>query len=420
MSLTLDQFVRNLVESRLMTAAEVAEFQQQLPLGRRASDAEALAKEMVRQNVLTKFQAAALYQGRTKELVFGPYIVLDKLGAGKMGFVYKARHRELGLIFAVKVLPARRIVESPKSLARFQREVALHVRLSHPNIVRVHDAGEAWGLPYLVMEFVDGQDLDSLVQQQGPLPPTEATECTRQAAEGLAYAHREGIIHRDVKPANLLLDQAGTVKILDLGLGRFDEQVLGEEEGGARLTTDMQILGTPNFMAPEQASNPRLADARCDVYSLGCTLFYLLTGRAPFQADTPIRTLLAHRTNPVPSLRSERDDVPESLDAIFQKMLAKSAEERFQSMDEVVAALSGRPLPAAAPPPLPPAPPPPPQTAEPAREPAAEPVPMPVLQPLSTRPSAASPRSWNVPMIVGAACLALVVLYTVARWLGWL
>jgi serine/threonine protein kinase len=349
MSFPLDQFVRNLVESQLMTAAEAAAFQQQLPPEHPPQSGEDLAREMVRQNVLTTFQAAALYQGRLKELVFGPYVVLDKLGAGKMGFVYKARHKELGLIFAIKVLPARRLAQSPKALARFQREVALHVRLIHPNIVRVHDAGEAHGLPYLVMEYVEGQDLDSLVKETGPLPPAEAVECIVQAAAGMAYAHREGVVHRDIKPANLLLDKNGVVKVLDLGLGRFDDQALGAEDEGGRLTGDMQILGTPNYMAPEQARNPREADARCDVYSLGCTFYYLLTGRPPFAADTPIRTLLAHREAPIPSLCAEHADISPEVQSAFAKMLAKDPAQRHQSMDEVVAAFKPSALPAPSP-----------------------------------------------------------------------
>jgi serine/threonine protein kinase len=268
--------------------------------------------------------------------VFGEYVILDKIGAGRMGFVYRAKRRGMETVFALKVLPAQRLAESETARRRFQREIELHVRLSHPNIVRIHDAGEQNGVPYLVMELVTGQDLSALAKSR-KLSVAETVDYILQAARGIAYAHGEGLIHRDIKPANLLLDVSGAVKILDMGLARLEDAEA--EEGAGRLTLQMQLLGTPHYMAPEQAVDPRGADARADIYSLGCTWFYLLAGRAPYPRESKIDALMAHRDEPIPSLRALRDEVPLEIDAVFQRMMAKRAEDRFQSMADVIAAL---------------------------------------------------------------------------------
>ncbi len=347
MAATIEQFIRDLIRSRVLSENELAAIKADVRAKRLPREAEGLARELVRQGLLTKFQAATIYQGRTDELVLGHYVIVDKIGAGRMGFVYRARRRGLDGMFALKVLPARRMKESTTARQRFHREIQLHVRLSHPNIVRIHDAGEHNGAPYLVMELVNGQDLNSLVRSS-PLSVGQTVDYILQVARGLAYAHGEGVVHRDVKPANLLLDASGTVKILDLGLARLEDAEV--ESGNNRLTAQMQILGTPHFMAPEQAVDPRNADGRADVYSLGCTWFYLLTGRPPYPRDSTIDALMAHREEPVPRLVVVRDDVPAELDAIFQKMLAKRADERFASMAEVVAALEAWQQGASAPP----------------------------------------------------------------------
>jgi serine/threonine protein kinase len=336
MAATIEQFIRDLVRSRVLDDDELAAIKADVRAKRLPRDAEGLARELVRQGRLTKYQAAAIYQGRAGELAMGNYVIVDKVGAGRMGFVYKAKRRGMDEAFALKVLPARRLEESATARQRFEREIQLHVRLSHPNIVRIHDAGEHNGAPYLVMELVHGQDLSSLVKSS-PLSVAQTVDYILQVARGLAYAHGEGVVHRDIKPANLLLDVSGAVKILDMGLARLEDA--DEESSGGRLTLQMQLLGTPHYMAPEQAVDPRNADARADVYSLGCTWFYLLTGRPPYPRDSTIDALMAHREEPIPRLPLVREDVPEELDAIFQRMLAKRADERFASMAEVVAAL---------------------------------------------------------------------------------
>ena len=268
----------------------------------------------------------------------GEYQLLEKLGEGGMGTVYKARHGTMRRVVALKVL-SRKLAESPEAVQRFQTEVMAAARLMHPNIVTAFDAGQCNGRPFLVMEYVDGRNLSELLKQRGPLPLRSAVDCILQAAKGLQYAHQQGVIHRDIKPSNLLVDRRGTVKILDMGLARIGGAA--EEPGGDRLTQNGQVMGTCDYMAPEQAADTHTADARADVYALGCTLYRLLTGEAPFKASHAVGVLLAHREAPIPSLCAARPDVPPALDAVFQKMLAKRPEDRYQSMQEVLTALKG-------------------------------------------------------------------------------
>jgi len=340
MPVSLTEFAENLVRSGLFSAAELAEFQKSLPPERRPKDARGLARELIQAGRLTKYQAAAVYQGKTKSLVFGEYTVLELIGQGGMGQVLKARHRTMQRIVALKVLP-RRAMQSPSAVKRFEREVRAAARLMHPNIVTAYDAGEQEGTHYLVMEYVEGKDLAAILAEQGPLSVAHAIDYTAQAAKGLAYAHSEGVVHRDIKPGNLLVDEKGTVKILDMGLARMASAGgrVGSEQSES-LTTSGQVMGTCDYMAPEQAEDTHGADHRADVYSLGCTLYRLLTGRKPYEGDTMIKILLAHREASVPSLSAARPDVPAGLDAVCRKMMAKTPEERYQSMSEVIDALS--------------------------------------------------------------------------------
>ncbi len=340
MTLSLPQFVDALSASGLMTADELSAFRARLPEAASGSDAEALARELVRQGKLTSFQVNAVYQGKTRGLVFGEYMVLDKLGAGGMGRVFRARHRRMDRIVALKVLP-REALDSPQAVERFEREVRAAARLLHPNIVTAYDASIHEGIHYLVMEYVPGRDLGTIVREGGPLEIRRAIDYAIQAARGLQFAHEQGIVHRDIKPANLLLSVHGTVKILDMGLARVDEGAFNDSKATRieGLTRTGQVLGTLDYMAPEQAEDVNAADARSDVYGLGCTLFRFLTGRPPYQADSVLRKLLAHREQTIPDVRQDRPEAPAELAEALQQMLAKLPEDRPASMQAVIALL---------------------------------------------------------------------------------
>ncbi len=339
MTVILDQFVQSLVESGLIPADEIRAYLNGLPPEEKPTSGEDLAKLLVRRRKLTKFQAQAVYQDKTKALILGDYVLLDRIGQGGMGQVFKARHIRMQRVVALKTLPLA-ATKCAMAIQRFHREVKLAARLSHANIVTAYDAGESHGLHYLVMEYVESADLASLVGHRGPLPVNEALDYVTQAACGLEYAHREHVIHRDIKPSNLLLDKNGTVKVLDMGLARLTQTI---ETGGAAvdetLTETGQIMGTIDFLPPEQAQDSKNADERSDIYSLGCTLHFLLSGRAIYDGDTTVMKILAHREADIPSLQAERDDVSRQLDAVYQKMVAKKPEDRYTSMTEVISEL---------------------------------------------------------------------------------
>ncbi len=267
--------------------------------------------------------------------MLGEYVLLDRLGEGGMGVVYRARHSRMGRLVAVKMLRFEAMTQA--ALVRFQREIQLLARLSHPNIVTAFDAGEQAGIHYLVMEYVDGEDLASLIARDGPLPIARAIQYLLQAAEGLRHAHEQGLVHRDVKPHNLFLTRNDVVKVLDLGLAQVvvSEGATESLASSGYRTQPGIILGSYHFLAPEQAANAQKADHRSDIYSLGCTLYYLLTGGPVYRGETGMEILLAHAQKPVVSLRSARPDVPVELDRVFQRMVAKRPEDRPQSLAEV-------------------------------------------------------------------------------------
>ncbi len=336
MVLVLEQFVRSLRESRLMPADEVASLHKALQASKTPRTTEDVAKMLIQSGKLTAYQAATIIQGRPQSLILGEYVLLDILGKGGMGVVFRARHRLMDRVVALKTLSMTAI--KPDTVPRFYREVKAAARLSHPNIVTAYDAGEHAGTHYLVMEYVVGRDLAAIVKEKGPLPLRQAIDCVQQAARGLEYAHKHGVVHRDVKPSNLLLDQEGVVKILDMGLARLNENLAGVPVA-MEITGAGQILGTIDYMSPEQAEDVHSADHRSDIYSLGCTLFYLLTRRPPYGGETVVKRILAHRDEPIPSVTELRPDCPETLDAAIRQMLAKRPEDRPQGMAEIIVAL---------------------------------------------------------------------------------
>lgn len=332
----LEQFVRHLQESRVLSADTLRDL---LPASGGPTDAEALARELVRQGKLTPFQAGLIWQGKGKSLMLGKYLLLEKIGQGGMGTVFKARHQVMDRIVALKILPPA-MMKDASAIARFQREVKAAAKLSHPNIVTAHDADQDLGVHFLVMEHVDGSNLAALVKKVGPLSVSNAVNYITQAARGLEAAHGAGIVHRDIKPSNLVLDRRGTVKILDMGLARIDlSESQAESRADSDLTNTGTVMGTIDYMAPEQALSAKHADERADIYSLGCSLFFLMAGKATYQGDSIMAKMLAHREQPLPNLHSIRADVPEQLDAVFKKMIAKKAEDRYQTAAALLADL---------------------------------------------------------------------------------
>ena len=331
MAVPLEEFIQQLEDSGILTGGTITDF---IPPKASPKNATELARELIRNKKLTKFQAEEVSKGNGKSLVLGNYVLLEKIGAGGMGEVYKAEHRRMHRIVAVKVLPAS-TMKDPVAIARFEREVTAAAKISHPNIVAAFDADQANGVHFLVMELVDGNDLSALVKKNGPFPVDKAVDFVLQAARGLEAAHAVGIVHRDIKPANLLLDKKGTVKILDMGLARI-ESPLGDAATQAELTGTGAVMGTVDYMSPEQAFNTKHADARADIYSLGCTLYYLVAGKATYSGETVIEKILAHREKPIPSLRGVQADISSQLETVFQKMIAKKIEGRYTNMTQLL------------------------------------------------------------------------------------
>lgn len=269
----------------------------------------------------------------------GDYELLEELGAGGMAVVFRARHKRLDKQVAVKILPESSF-RHPESVGRFEREMRAIGRLEHPNIVQAFDAGECEGRHYLVMELVDGLDLSSVVQRVGPLSIADATCAIAEAAKGLQHAHDHGMVHRDIKPSNVMLTKHGTVKILDLGLALFEEPQLTDSE----LTSSGQIMGTLDYIAPEQLNDSHAVDRRVDIYALGATLYKLLTGKAPHAVGSsnvkPLSKLVAIAATPITPVNQIRQDVPQPLSVILDQMLSKNPDDRFESAEEVVSALA--------------------------------------------------------------------------------
>lgn len=303
--------------------------------GRLPYSMQPLADALLAEQLLTPWQLRHLSSGRTRGFFLGRYKLLSFLSTGGMSTVYLAEHTLVGRRVALKVLLEGQV--EPVTLERFRRECLAIGSLDHDNIVRAHDFATDGQFHYLVMEYVPGSNLETLVSARGPLAPFLAADYVRQAARGLACAHAAGYIHRDIKPANLLLSNKGFVKLLDLGVAKIAEL------DHTRLTVDNQqtLLGTVDYLAPEQAVDSHSVDKRADLYSLGCTLFYLLIGRPPFDNGSQAQRLLNHQVMPAPSLRSLRPDVPRGLDWICRKLMAKKPDQRYPSCESLINDLDG-------------------------------------------------------------------------------
>src|SRR5580692_7697628 len=296
-------------------------------------DPAKLASNLVRDAVLTYFQAEQLLQGKYKRFTIGKYKVLEKLGAGGMAQVFLCEHKLMRRRVAIKVLPSAK-AEDPSSLDRFYREARAVAAVDHPNIVRAYDIDQDENLHFLVMEYVDGTNLQDLVKKFGPLDITRACHYIYGSAIGLQHAFEIGLIHRDIKPGNILIDRTGVVKILDMGLARF----FHDEDDVLTKKYDENVLGTADYLAPEQALDSHSVDIRADIYSLGATFYYTLTGRTPFAEGTIAQKLIWHQTRQPKAIRTLRPEVPEGLVAVIEKMMAKDPGQRFSTPQAVAEA----------------------------------------------------------------------------------
>lgn len=304
--------------------------------GELPADADILANLLMEKKLLTSWQVEKLMEKKYRAFFLGKYRILRLIGSGGMSFVYLAEHKLMHKQRAIKVLPKKRVKDS-SYLARFHLEAQATSQLDHPNIVRCYDVDNEGDTHYIVMEFIEGKDLNTIVKQEGPLPLELACNYIAQSAEGLAHAHEKGLIHRDVKPANLLVDTKGILKILDLGLALFSDN----EQASLTVEHNENVLGTADYLAPEQARNSHKIDHKADIYGLGCSLYFVLTGRPPFPEGTLAQRIAKHQTEMPEDIRKLRPDCPRDLADICMKMMQKRPEKRYANMREVAIALEG-------------------------------------------------------------------------------
>jgi serine/threonine protein kinase len=298
-------------------------------------DTGEITERLLQKQLLTEFQAKMLRSGVHKGLVIGPYKILEQIGKGGMGVVFLAEHQKLQRQVAIKVLPKDK-TKDKVALERFYREARAVAALDHANIVKAHDVNEHDGLHYFVMEYVKGANLQQVLDQKGPVPWKQAVHYISQACWGLQHASKKGLVHRDIKPGNLLVDKKGGLKILDLGLARCFQNSQDNVTGDLG---DGSIMGSVDYIAPEQALGSDTVDVRTDLYSLGCTFFALVTGKPPFEGSVALK-LAQHQAKAPPRLHDRCPDVPPELSAVVARMMAKKQEDRYATPAEVVTALS--------------------------------------------------------------------------------
>ena len=297
----------------------------------RGGEPKRMARALLREGVITRFQAEQFLQGKNRGFTIGHYTVLERIGTGGMALVYLCEHSALRRRVAVKILPTASAKDA-EVLKRFYREARASAIMDHPNIVRAYDVDQDERHHYQVMEFVDGVLLHELVARFGPMEIHRAAHYVSQAAAGLQHAHEANLVHRDIKPNNLIVDRQGTVKILDMGLARIfsdSEEVLTRG-----------ILGTPDYLAPEQAKDSHHVDIRADIYGLGATFYFMLAGQPPFPEGSVAQKLLAHQIKSPTPVRQLRPEIPEEMAAVLDFMMAKDPAERYQLPAEVAEALA--------------------------------------------------------------------------------
>jgi serine/threonine-protein kinase len=335
--LSVDNFLQFVEKSELVEGDALqnalAEFKKE-HAGNLPDDAEVIAAYLIDKKLLTPWHVEKLMSGKYRRFKLGKYKLLGHLGSGGMSNVYLAEHTLMHRQRAVKVLPSNRVADS-SYLARFHLEAQATAQLDHPNIVRCYDVDNDENTHYIVMEYIEGKDLNTIVKQEGPLPLELACNYIAQAAEGLHHAHQNGLIHRDVKPANLLVDPKGIVKLLDLGLALFSDN----ERASLTVAHNENVLGTADYLAPEQAVNSHKIDHRADIYGLGCSLYYLLTGHPPFPEGSLAQRIAKHQNQMPADIRKSRADCPRDLADICVKMMQKRPEKRYLNMREVADAL---------------------------------------------------------------------------------
>ncbi len=337
---TRKAFLGSLKRSGLLSREQYSSIKEMAPEVERG---RVLARMMVERGLLTRFQAERLLVGRTSGFHLDQYVILEELGRGGMGRVYRAEHQTMHRIVALKIL-APDLTRNDRARDMFLREVRAVAQLVHPNIVTAFDANQVGDRFYLVLEYVDGPNLDQLVKAQGPLSIGQACDFIRQAAQGLQAAHVAGLVHRDIKPANILVQRRaadgspGLVKISDFGLAKLIDQS-GDSPAGTILTKPNTVMGTPDYLSPEQARCMHSLDIRSDLYSLGCTFYYLLTGQVPFPGGTSMQKLIRHSSDQPMPVEALRPEVPDAVREIIRKLLNKRPEDRYQTPAEVVQAL---------------------------------------------------------------------------------
>lgn len=347
MNFTVENLCGFLIRSKLMSPEEMKAMYQRWQADARDNIGSLphFIRWLTAQRYVTEYQAALLQKGQADDFFLGPYKVLDRIGRGRMAGVYKAAHATSGQVVAIKVLPPSR-AKMPQLLGRFEREARLSLKLKHPNVVRSFQVGEAKGLHWLVMECLDGETLEDVLTRRRRLPPPEAVRLVHQALLGLQHIHEMGMVHRDLKPANLMLvggsnpakgdvtDQA-TIKILDIGLARS----MFDEEDKSELTAEGVLLGTPDYLSPEQARDPHTSDIRADIYSLGCVLYHCLTGQPPFPDKNILNQMVRHATETPAPIRGFNPQVPDGLEQIVGWMMTKDPNKRYPTPERAAQAL---------------------------------------------------------------------------------